>query len=53
MSYVVFADDSVYLFRMSSDQIASEKNIGLTNQHRDCVETQLKLKKCLGIIFAN
>jgi hypothetical protein len=45
MSYVVFADDSVYLFRMSSDQIASEKNIGLTNQHRDGVETQFKLKK--------
>jgi hypothetical protein len=45
MSYMVFAEDSVYLFRISSDQLSNEKNLGLTNQHRDGVETQFKLKK--------
>lgn len=45
MSYMVFAEDSVYLFRISSEQLSKEKNLGLTNQHRDGVETQFKLKK--------
>jgi len=45
MSYMVFGNDSVYLFRISSEQLSSETNLGLTNQHRDGVETQFKLKK--------
>ena len=45
MSYMVFAEDSVFLFRISSEQLSNETNLGLTNQHRDGVETQFKLKK--------